>query len=81
MLIKETLQLNNLKTRTATHMRISVFVICVDAIMYLLLYNLHEGNFKKAPVANQNYSKLLALNEFSEAATKGNLSKRVLQMF
>ena len=24
----------------------SVFVICVEAIIYLLLYNLHDGTFK-----------------------------------
>ena len=24
---------------------ISAFVICVEAIVYLLLYNLHESNF------------------------------------
>ena len=28
--------------------KISVFVICVEAIMYLLLYNLHDCAFNKA---------------------------------
>ena len=28
-------------------MKISVFVICVEAIIYLLLYNLHDCNFNQ----------------------------------
>ena len=28
--------------------KISVLVICVKAIIYLLLYNLHDRTFKKA---------------------------------
>ena len=32
----------NLKTRTYINAKISVFVICVEAIMYLLLYDLHD---------------------------------------
>ena len=27
--------------------KISVFVICVKAIIYLLLYNLHDSTFKR----------------------------------
>ena len=38
---KKTLQLNNLKTRAAMNAEISVFVICVEAIIYFILYNLH----------------------------------------
>ena len=34
--------------------KISVFVICVEAIMYLLLYNLHDCTLKK-------YSEMLVL--------------------
>ena len=37
--------LNNLKTRAAMNAKISVFVICVEAITYLLLYNLHDCTF------------------------------------
>ena len=40
------LRLNNLKTRTATNAKSSVFVICGEAIIYLLLYNLHDCTFK-----------------------------------
>ena len=39
------LWLNNLKTRTARDVKISVFVICVEAIIYLL-HNLHDCTFK-----------------------------------
>ena len=34
---KEILRLNNLKTRTAWNAKVSVFVICVETIIYLLL--------------------------------------------
>ena len=44
LLIKKTLWLNNLNT-VAMNERISVFVICVEAIIYLL-YNLHDYTFK-----------------------------------
>ena len=44
--MNETLRLNNSKTRTAMNAKISVFVNCVEAIIYLLLYNLHDCTFK-----------------------------------
>ena len=37
----KTLRLNNLKTRIAMNVNILVFVICVESIIYLLLYKLH----------------------------------------
>ena len=43
--INKTLWLNNLKTRRAINTTISVFVICVEVIMYWLLYNLHDCTF------------------------------------
>ena len=43
--INKTFQLNNLKTRTVMNAKISVFVICVEAIVYLLLYNFHDCTF------------------------------------
>ena len=43
--INETLRLNNLKTRTAMNAKISLFVICAKAIIYLLLYNLNGSTF------------------------------------
>ena len=39
------LWLNNFKTRTAMNANILVFFICVKAIIYLLLYNLHDCTF------------------------------------
>ena len=39
------LGLNNLKNRTAMNVKTSVFVIFVDAFIYLLLYNLHDCTF------------------------------------
>ena len=35
----------NLKTSTAMNAKIPIFVICVEAILYLLLHNLHDGTF------------------------------------
>ena len=46
LFINKILWLNNLKTRTAMNVTISVFVICVEAMIYLLLYNLHDCTFK-----------------------------------
>ena len=45
LLIKK-LCFNNLKTRIVVCSKISVFVIRVEAILYLLLYNLHGFTFK-----------------------------------
>ena len=47
--ISKYLQLNNLKIRIAMNAKISVFVICVEAIMYLLLYNLHDCTLRGTP--------------------------------
>ena len=46
--VYKTLRLNNVKTRSAINAKISVFVICVEAIIYLLLYNLYDCTFKRA---------------------------------
>ena len=46
LFINKTLRLNNLKPRTAMDAKISVFVVGVEAIIYLLLYNLHDCTFK-----------------------------------
>ena len=48
LFLNKTLRLNNLKTRTAMNAEISVFDICVEAIIYLLLYNLHDCTLKVA---------------------------------
>ena len=38
----------NLKNKTAVNAKISVFVTCVEAIIYLLLYNLHDSTFNRS---------------------------------
>ena len=47
LFINKTLRLNNIKARTAMNANISVFVICTEVIIYLLLLNLHGCNFNK----------------------------------
>ena len=44
--MNKTLRLNNLKTRTDMNAKTSVFVVCVEAIIYLLLNNLCGCTFK-----------------------------------
>ena len=46
LFINKILRLNNVKTRTAMNVKTSVFVIYDEAIIYLLLYNLHDCIFK-----------------------------------
>ena len=46
LFINKTLRLNDIRTRTAMNAKMSVFVICVEAIVYLLLYNLRDFIFK-----------------------------------
>ena len=43
---KQNFTAQNLKTRTALIVKVSVFVICVEAIIYFLLYNLHDCTCK-----------------------------------
>ena len=43
--INKTLRLNNLKTRSAMNTNISVFVICAEVIIYLILCNSHDSTF------------------------------------
>ena len=45
------LQLINLKTRTSKNAKISVFGVRVEAIISLLLHNLHDGTFKESAQA------------------------------
>ena len=46
LFVNKILRLNDLKTRTAMSAKISMLVICVEAIIDLLLYNLHYCTFK-----------------------------------
>ena len=43
---KQNLRRNNLKIRIAMNAKISVFVICVETIIYSLVYKLHDCTFK-----------------------------------
>ena len=43
--LNETLGLNNLKIRAAMIAKISVFVICIEETIYLLLYSLYDCIF------------------------------------
>ena len=47
MFINKTLRIHNFKIRTARNAKISVFVICVETIIYLLLYTLHDYTFDR----------------------------------
>ena len=47
MFTNKTLRRNYLKTRTAMDAKVSVFVMCVEAIIYLLLYHLRDCTFNK----------------------------------
>ena len=49
LFLNKTLRVNNLKTRTTMNKKISLFVICVEVIIYLLLYNLRDCTFKGKP--------------------------------
>ena len=46
MCINSILRLINLSRRTAMNVKISVFVIYIEAIIYLLLYNFRDSTFK-----------------------------------
>ena len=42
------------------NMKISMFVICAEAILYLLLYNLHDCTFNlKKAIVNTQHAKIL----------------------
>ena len=46
MFIDKTVRLNNVKTRASMNAKISASVIFLEAIIYLLLYNLCDFTFK-----------------------------------
>ena len=46
LFINKILRLNNLEIRTAINAKISVLGICVEVIVDLLVYNLHDCTFK-----------------------------------
>ena len=56
LFLNKTLRLINLKMATAINAKISVFVICVKAIMYFLLYNLHDCTFNDLMIKVRKFS-------------------------
>ena len=50
LFINKTLWLNNVKARTNMNWKILISFICVKAIMYLLLHNLHDWTFKRMQI-------------------------------
>ena len=65
------LRLNNLKTEQVTSAKFSEFVLYVEAIIYLLLYNLHGFTFKEINFRGfhgilANPRKLIHSNYFTE---------------
>ena len=59
LFVNKTLRLNNLKTKTDVNAKISVFVICVAAIIYLLLYNLHDCTFNYCSLIWMFHSRII----------------------
>ena len=49
------LQLNDLKTRIAMNAKTSVFVTCIEVIIYLLLQNLHDCAFNRRQILIRNF--------------------------
>ena len=61
MRMERRIRINNVKTRTAMNAKMSVFVICVEVIIYLL-YDLHDCTFKGHHVVDQT-GKLNSLDD------------------
>ena len=49
--------------------KVSVFVICVEAIIYFLLYNLHDCTFNPLCTKMGRHIKNLAVNAFKVCLT------------
>ena len=74
LFINKILRLNNLKTRIARDPKISVFIICVEAIIYLLLYNLYDCTFKTIlTISKINYNR-----KFSWVITSARLYQKYI---
>ena len=62
LFVNKILWFNNLKTRTAMEAKMLVFVICVEAILYFILYNLHDCTINLKPLL---YLMLYMINSIS----------------
>ena len=92
LFISKTLRLNNLKTRAAKNENILVFVICIEAIIYWLLYNFHDCTFtlksvtEKCTTGNRdgigNMSLLLLKGAATDLRcfTRSKISRRLVHM-
>ena len=65
LFIKKTLRPSNLKTRTATNSKISVYLICVEVIIYFSLYNVILHNCK-----NNTWKKTKCIQSFPVTSVK-----------
>ena len=55
---QNTLQLSNLKTGIAMTAKSSALAICLEAITYLLLYNLHDCTFNASTILFSKHGKI-----------------------
>ena len=74
-----------LKTRTATNAKISVLVTCIEAIIYLLLYTLHDCPFKnKIFTQFQNFKHVKNVQTFNGMTWRKrdlNVNEEILKSF
>ena len=57
-MINKILRLNNVATAVAIYVKIAMFVVSVEVIIYLLLYNLHDCTFKRKKLTYRFYAGL-----------------------
>ena len=57
LFINKVSRLSNLKTSTAMDAKYSMFVTCVEVIIYLLLCNFHDWTFNVSNTISQNFWK------------------------
>ena len=74
-----------LKPRTATNAKISVLVTCIEAIIYLLLYTLHDCPFKnKIFTQFQNFKHVKNVQTFNGMTWRKrdlNVNEEILKSF
>ena len=86
LFINKTLWLNNLKTSTAMNAKTSVFVVCVEAIVYLLVYNFHDCTFNHDGFLSYFMKNTISflkgtLSGLRQCLVTENLSKRMKNAF
>ena len=58
LMLNKTLRVDNVTTAVAINVKIAMFVISVEVIIYLLLYNLHDCTFKRKKLTYRFYAGL-----------------------